>query len=78
MESLRTCVVCGRKADRSGMLRFVAGADAVVWDATRCASGRGAWCCPEAACRERLPAMGKRLARVLRLKTAMPVSAVIA
>jgi len=77
MVALRTCVVCGRKADRNGMLRFVAGLEAVVWDATRCAPGRGAWCCPDDPCRVRLPAMGKRLARVLHLKAAVPLLAVI-
>jgi len=62
----RTCVACGRKADRGELLRFVAGSGALVWDVRRGAPGRGAWCCPSPVCWERLPKMGKRLARVLR------------
>jgi len=42
-EPVRTCVGCGRREARSGLVRFVAGGDGLVLDPCQRAPGRGAW-----------------------------------
>ncbi len=62
----RTCIACGGKAVKGGLLRIVRTPDgAVVFDATGKASGRGAYVC-SAECAERVGA--ERLGRALKTK----------
>ena len=54
----RSCIVCGRQADKVELLRIVRGpSGAVAFDATGRAPGRGAYVCSEecfaAACKKR-------------------------
>jgi len=53
MTPVRTCVGCGRRADKRELLRFVARAGALVHDPSSRAEGRGAYLCPSAPCFER-------------------------
>jgi len=64
----RTCVGCGRKAPQAELLRFTAGAGALI--PGRLNPGRGAYTCRRLACFER--AVDRRaFARVLRQTVAV-------
>ena len=62
---LRTCISCGEKEDKRGLLRIVRKADgSVAFDSTGRCPGRGAYVC-SFACFEKAVA-GKRLNRALK------------
>ena len=51
-QPLRSCVVCGAKGPKQGLVRIVAARDAgIVLDHTGKTAGRGAYVCGEAGCR---------------------------
>lgn len=62
---VRTCVVCGRQADKRALLRVVRSPEGTVdFDPTGRAAGRGAYLC-SGACLEKA-GRGGRLARALK------------
>lgn len=63
---VRTCVACGRAADKRELVRFVRTPDGEVRvDPTGKANGRGAYVCPQSACYESAVTR-RRLASALR------------
>lgn len=68
MEPVRTCIGCGEKADRRGLVRVGIEGERVVID-RKGIGGRGAWLHADGACLER--ALRRRaFARAFRGKTA--------
>ncbi|GMA27773.1 YlxR family protein [Arenivirga flava] len=62
---VRTCVGCRARAERSALVRIVAGAEGLVLDERAVLPGRGAWLHPSRDCWER--AISRRaLGRALR------------
>ena len=78
-ESLRTCVGCRQRADRSGLLRVVAveadGCWSVVPDLRRRLPGRGAWLHPATECLQ-LAHRRRAFARALRRSEQLDLTAV--
>jgi predicted RNA-binding protein YlxR (DUF448 family) len=71
MQSVRTCVGCGRKAAQGELIRFVAANGRLEHDPTGRKPGRGAYTCRRRACFER--ATSKRaFARTLRRTVTVP------
>ncbi|MDA8198120.1 MAG: YlxR family protein [Thermaerobacter sp.] len=69
---IRSCVACGRTADKRDLIRVVRSPDGVVSvDATGKKSGRGAYLCPVAACLD-TALKSRRLERGLSLPTPLP------
>lgn len=61
---MRTCIACGAKAPKEGLLRIVAADGALLWDKGGKAPGRGAYVCSAGCLRD---ALGKRkLSRALK------------
>jgi len=51
----RSCLVCRKQADKSGLLRLVADEDGLVWpDVMQKAPGRGAYVCLQGPCLSRM------------------------
>jgi predicted RNA-binding protein YlxR (DUF448 family) len=65
---IRTCISCGAKRDKKGLMRLVLGADDVVYrDDRGTKGGRGAYVCKTQACIERI-GTGHRLQKAFRRK----------
>lgn len=62
----RTCIACGAKDDKVGLLRIVRTADGVRFDATGRVPGRGAYVCSHACFEKAMK--GKRLNRALKMQ----------
>ena len=81
MNSVRTCLGCRKRADRSLLVRVVAREGEAVADVSATAPGRGAWVHPTTRCVETAIAR-KAIARALRadgaLGTARLLTAVMA
>jgi predicted RNA-binding protein YlxR (DUF448 family) len=64
-------VGCGRKAEKTELVRFVARDGVVTYDATGRSPGRGAYTCRRVACLERATAR-RAFARTLRQAVEVP------
>jgi uncharacterized protein len=63
---IRTCISCGTKNNKVEMIRLVLDPDGVVIrDADGKGQGRGAYVCPNNACRQAMPT-GNRLCRTFK------------
>src|SRR5215469_16349273 len=70
---VRTCIGCGERAAKSGLLRVVAVGDEIVPDVTFRMPGRGAYLHPRLACLERAERR-KAFPRALRRAASLPTS----
>lgn len=61
----RTCIACGRKADKSSLTRLVASGDGIQVDPSGKMHGRGAYLCLGADC-DPTPLRARRLSYALR------------
>jgi predicted RNA-binding protein YlxR (DUF448 family) len=50
MESVRTCIGCRQRADKSALVRVIASEGIAVVDFSAVATGRGAWVHPHSEC----------------------------
>ncbi|TDW29116.1 YlxR family protein [Cryobacterium psychrophilum] len=50
MDSVRTCIGCRSRAERSSLMRIVARGPEIVVDETATLPGRGAWLHPTVSC----------------------------
>jgi len=63
---LRTCLGCGQKADKGGLLRLILSEGVLVADTKGRLPGRGVYCCRKETCWRRLFAQRKKLLWALR------------
>ncbi|XOF32384.1 MAG: YlxR family protein [Candidatus Electrothrix sp. YB6] len=64
---VRTCRGCGRKAAKNELIRLVWYKGALHEDTDSRMPGRGAYCCRDGQCRNRLKKKKKMLGRIFRL-----------
>jgi len=62
----RTCLGCGAKFAKSGLLRFVVRGGGLLVDPNQRQSGRGVYCCRSGVCLKKFAAKKGRLTRALR------------
>jgi predicted RNA-binding protein YlxR (DUF448 family) len=73
MKPVRTCVGCRQRADRTDLLRVIAGSEELIFDALANKPGRGAWIHPSSDCLQKASERGA-FARALRLKTGLTLT----
>ncbi|QPC81570.1 YlxR family protein [Phototrophicus methaneseepsis] len=68
--ALRTCVVCGKKADKRTLMRVVLTEDGLSVDPSGKMNGRGAYVCPNVSCQETsdMNEVFRKLSRALRIE----------
>jgi predicted RNA-binding protein YlxR (DUF448 family) len=63
---VRTCMGCGLKLAKSGLVRLVVFEGSLVADKMQILPGRGVYCCRKAVCYQRLVKQRKKLGWALR------------
>ena len=64
---IRTCIVCGKKKNKSELIRLVADKEGIVRkDNKGCLGGRGAYICPRRECWEKIISKPSLLSKALR------------
>ena len=76
MRSVRTCVGCRIRVDRSELLRVVARSGVVVPDPSEILPGRGAWVHPTPACVEK-SITRKAFGRAFRVRDALDTDQIL-
>lgn len=68
--AMRTCTVCGNKADKRTLMRLVRTDDGLFVDASGKMNGRGAYVCPGVSCQETsdMNEVFRKLSRALRVE----------
>ncbi len=68
MSPVRTCIVCGKKAEQKSLKRYIWDGNGPVSDDEKKHHGRGAYCCNTEKCIGVFFKAGKKLERAFRLK----------
>jgi predicted RNA-binding protein YlxR (DUF448 family) len=71
---IRTCLGCGKKAPKAGMLRFVWHKAQLHQDQKGLMNGRGVYACNDMSCMKVIVDNPKKMARVLRCPAIKAVS----